>query len=153
MKTLSDSAYLVDTSVWIALAFPTHPHHRQATDAAASFSVQAPAIFCRATQQSFLRLITTPAIQHVYGAESLTNEDAWAALARFLAAPAIAYRDEPPGLFASWRNLATRQNASPKVWMDAYLAAFAICAGHRLVTIDKAFNQYAGLDLQLLATE
>jgi predicted nucleic acid-binding protein len=35
--------------------------------------------------------------------------------------------------------------------MDAYLAAFAIMAGLRLVTTDIAFRQFAGLDHLILA--
>ena len=34
--------------------------------------------------------------------------------------------------------------------MDAYFAAFAVCAGLGLVTIDKGFKQYKGVDLRLL---
>ena len=49
-----------------------------------------------------------------------------------------------------WYSLATQKMASPKVWMDAYLAAFAIASGYRLVTIDLAFQQYGDLDLILL---
>jgi predicted nucleic acid-binding protein len=35
--------------------------------------------------------------------------------------------------------------------MDAYLTAFAITAGLRLVTTDIAFRQFAGLDYLMLA--
>jgi predicted nucleic acid-binding protein len=34
--------------------------------------------------------------------------------------------------------------------MDAYLAAFARAGGHRLVTTDRAFRQFSGVDLVLL---
>ena len=42
--------------------------------------------------------------------------------------------------------------ASPKVWMDAYLAAFAIRAGLPFATLDADFRRFeaAGLDLHLL---
>lgn len=46
--------------------------------------------------------------------------------------------------------LALRDTASPKLWMDAWLAAFAICAGLQLVTFDRGFAQFAGLELLLL---
>jgi predicted nucleic acid-binding protein len=35
---------------------------------------------------------------------------------------------------------------------DAYLAAFAIAASMRLTTFDSGFEQFRGLELQLLAT-
>lgn len=34
--------------------------------------------------------------------------------------------------------------------MDAYLAAFAMAGGYRMVTTDRAFRQFQGLDLVLL---
>jgi predicted nucleic acid-binding protein len=34
--------------------------------------------------------------------------------------------------------------------MDAYLAAFAIALGSQLVTTDKAFTQFAGLDVEVI---
>jgi predicted nucleic acid-binding protein len=36
--------------------------------------------------------------------------------------------------------------------MDAYLAAFAVAGTYQLVTTDKAFKQFKGLDLNLLST-
>ncbi len=43
-----------------------------------------------------------------------------------------------------------RDTASPKIWMDAYLAAFALAGGYQMVTTDAAFKQFRGLDLLLL---
>ena len=68
------------------------------------------------------------------------------------ALPQVAWRDESPGVFSQWRTLAALDSASPKVWMNAYLAAFAIAGGLRLVTLDRDFNNFVaqGLDLNLL---
>ena len=46
--------------------------------------------------------------------------------------------------------LAVRDTASPKLWMDAYLAAFALAGGYCMVTTDSACKQFRGLDLVLL---
>ncbi len=56
------------------------------------------------------------------------------------------------GLDPVWRQLAVRESPSPKVWMDADLAAFAITGSLRLVTLDKDFRNHvpSGLDLLLL---
>jgi predicted nucleic acid-binding protein len=35
--------------------------------------------------------------------------------------------------------------------MDAYLAAFALAGGYRLVTTDRGFRQFNGLDVVVLA--
>ena len=40
--------------------------------------------------------------------------------------------------------------ASPKLWMDAYLAAFAMEASLRMVACDTDFNAFAGLDPTIL---
>jgi hypothetical protein len=69
----------------------------------------------------------------------------------FLADDRIACRaDEPVGLEPSWKELAVRKTASPKLWMDAYLAAFARAGRYSLVTTDAAFRQFRGLDLLVL---
>ena len=83
----------------------------------------------------------------------LTNSDALLTLDNLQALPQVTWRDEPPGVLGLWRTLAGLDSASPKVWMDAYLAAFAIAAGLRLVTLDKDFYNFfpQGLDLALLS--
>lgn len=58
--------------------------------------------------------------------------------------------EEPAGLERRWKRLAVRDSASPKLWMDAYLAAFALAGGHRLATTDAAFKQFSSLDLDLI---
>lgn len=77
---------------------------------------------------------------------------AWAAYAAFLDDDRIVLAGaEPDGLEAQWRAFAVRQSPAPKVWMDAYLAAFALTGGFELVTTDTAFTQYGGIELRLLA--
>lgn len=143
---------LVDANVWIASIFTSHPFHRQAQAALQKATPAAPAVFCRSTQQSFLRLASTPVLLKAYGAEGLTNRDALVALAALLALPQVCERAEPPGLVALWHRLAARDTPSPKVWMDAYLAAFAMNSGLRLVTLDHDFKSFEteGLELILL---
>ncbi len=102
---------------------------------------------------SFLRIATTPTILRAYGVETFTNRDALAALKRFLALPTVTYQEEPPGLVALWHRFAASSKASPKLWMDAYLAAYAIAGNYQLVTTDKAFRQFKGLDLLVLAAK
>jgi len=96
-------------------------------------------VFCRATQQSFLRLASTPVILHAYGASGLTNRDTLDSLNRFQSSARVVFREEPEGLLPLWHQLGERPAASPRVWMDAYLAAFAISAGLTLITLDRAF--------------
>jgi predicted nucleic acid-binding protein len=60
---------------------------------------------------------------------------------------------EPRGLDSQWKKLASGSKPSPKLWMDAYLAAFALAARYQLVTTDKAFKQFKGLDLLVLSKD
>jgi toxin-antitoxin system PIN domain toxin len=138
--------------VWLAALFQQHPFHPPAQQVLAQSTPAQPALWCRSTEQSFLRLASTPALHNVYGVQGMTNRDALAALDALQALPQVAVRDEPAGAFALWRTLAGLGTASPKVWMDAYLAAFAIAGRLRLVTLDRDFKSYVshGLDLSLL---
>jgi toxin-antitoxin system PIN domain toxin len=148
-KTSSDSAFLFDANVWLALAFVDHPHHRVALAAYRSATEAHPALFCRATQQAFLRLASTPGFLRLCNAAGLTNRDALQTLERFMASRSVAYREEPSGVAPLWHRLAATDSASPKVWMDAYLAAFAISGDIQMVTLDHDFKAFEGHGLQL----
>jgi toxin-antitoxin system PIN domain toxin len=141
---------LVDSNVWLALALSGHDFHDAALHWLETETLARELLFCRSTQQSFLRLLTTTAILQPFGNPPLTNAEAWQVYEGFCADPRIAFVPEPADLERHWKRLAVRDSASPKAWMDAYLAAFAIGGGYRLVTIDRAFQQYDGLDLLLL---
>lgn len=143
---------LLDTNVWLAAVFTTHPFHRAAQKNLQQATPAEPAVFCRSTQQSFLRLASTPTLLKAYGATGLTNIDALVALGALLALPQVCEREEPPGTPALWHRLASHNTASPKVWMDAYLAAFAISGGLRMVSLDQDFKNFVrnGLKLALI---
>jgi predicted nucleic acid-binding protein len=59
---------------------------------------------------------------------------------------------EPSGARDLWLKLAVGNRPSPNVWMDAYLAAFAIMIDAELVTFDRGFVKFQshGLKLRLL---
>ncbi len=142
---------LVDTNVWLALSLSKHSFHTAAQVWLTSESTPQSLAFCRATQQSYLRLMTTPALAAQYGHASLTNAEAWGIYEQSLTDPRIALIPEPEGLEAHWKSLACLTTSSPKVWMDAYLAAFAIAGGHQFVTTDRDFQQFSTLDCLILA--
>jgi uncharacterized protein len=144
--------YLFDTSAWLAAIYEKHAFHTQAVRALEQATAKEPAVFCRATQQSVLRLTTTAAMAKAYQAPALTNRQALQTLDTLQAFPQVRLQSEPLGIFEKWRLLSELNSASPKVWMDAYLAAFAITSGLRMVTLDKDFKNFVpqGLDLSLL---
>ena len=142
---------LCDSNIWLALALSKHAHHAAAREWFEAIHDQASVLFCQATQQTFLRLVTNASVLSPYGNPPLTNRQAWEAYQALLADDRIAFRpEEPAGLEAHWGRFALRETASPKIWMDAYLAAFAFAGGYRMVTTDAAFRQFRGLDLELL---
>ncbi|MEX0670114.1 MAG: TA system VapC family ribonuclease toxin [Pirellulales bacterium] len=137
---------LADTNVWLALALSKHQFH----DAVRKWLTTCgphEVVFCRSTQQSLLRLLTTRAVLAAYGIPPLSNQAAWSFYDRLIADERIVFVEEPSSLEAVWRKLSRGTSASPKLWTDAYLAAFAVAGGHRLVTTDQGFKQFKGLDL------
>jgi predicted nucleic acid-binding protein len=68
-------ASLFDTSVWVALAFGNHPHHPQAKTAFELADNLTPAVFCRATQQSFLRQLSSPIVSKVWNFCNTLRDD------------------------------------------------------------------------------
>ena len=142
--------YFLDTSVWVAWYFDEHPHHTQAADLLEARSASDAAWLCRATEQSWLRLATTAAVCRAFASPVLTNVHARAVLATWHARPHVRRLDaEPEGTRVLWLELAAIPSASPKVWMDAYLAAFSIRAGLPFATLDADFRRFEAVGLQL----
>jgi toxin-antitoxin system PIN domain toxin len=145
--------WLCDNNIWLALALSGHVHHARAREWLETVVEPASILICRATQQAFLRLLTNTAVLAPYGNPPLTNQQAWSAYEALLDDDRIVFRgEEPTGLELRWQEFAVRDTASPKLWMDAYLAAFALAGGCRMVTTDTAFRQFSGLDLVLLGS-
>ena len=142
---------LCDSNVWLALVLSEHQHHRAAAGWFATIDEPQAVCFCRATQQSLLRLLTTAAVMRLYGNRPLTNRQAWRLYEHLLTDDRIVLQaDEPTRLEARWKSLSASDSASPKTWMDTYLAGFALAGGYTLVTTDTAFTEFAGLDLTLV---
>jgi predicted nucleic acid-binding protein len=79
------------------------------------------------------------------------DREAWSAYEAFLSDDRIAFQaNEPVGAEPLWKELAARGTASLKLWMDAYLAAFALAGRYSMVITDAAFRQFRGLDLLIL---
>jgi uncharacterized protein len=144
---------LLDTNTWIALAVEAHAQHAVAHAwYAAEPLTGGDLVFCRATQTSFLRLITQARVMEGCGLVPLTNLEAVDYLGDMYRDPAVSRVEEPPATRALWLRLAGVPIVSPNVWMDAYLAAFAMALGAEFVTFDRAFSKYVpdGLSLRIL---
>lgn len=130
------SLNFLDLNVWLALVWARHSH----SDRAHAWFEQADSqqfLFCRFTQLGLLRLLTNKAVM---GSDVKTTMGAWEIYDQCCADERIAFLPEPNGIDPMLRSYARSRQASPQVWADAYLAAFANAAGLRLVTFDKGFR-------------
>ena len=116
--------HLCDVNVWLALTLSGHFHASAARSWFESLTAPDSAAFCRSTHQSFLRLLTTPAMLEEYRSAARSNEEAWSAYESLRSEPRVGWLEEPDGLEPHWRRYSIRPTASPKLWMDSYLAAF-----------------------------
>jgi len=123
-----------DINVWLALLMADHIHRRAALDWWDNGEADSIA-FCRITQPGVLRLLTTPAAMN---GKPLTMNAAWRAHDRLYQDARVVFLAEPASLEEPLRRLASGGAASPKLWADAYLTAFASRSGATLVTCDRA---------------
>lgn len=145
---------LCDTNIWLALTLSGHSFHKTACRWIDRQDRINSLYFCRCTQQSYLRLLTHPKLLQAYGNKALTNTQAWELFDKLMVDARIDLKlEEPPGLDKIWRQYALRDTSSGKLWMDAYLAAFARASNFEMVTIDRAFQQFDGLHLTLLSKD
>jgi len=141
--------HLLDINVWLALAFEAHEHHRIAREWFDGIPDET-CSFCRMTQQGFLRLSTNPA---VFGKEALSLTAAWKTYDAIMSDPRVFFSSEPDGMETTWRKYTHLKTWSPKVWNDAYLAAFAKCSGYSIISFDRGFGKYKGIDCVIPGTQ
>lgn len=137
--------FLPDTNVWLALSLDWHPAHSKAVVWWDGLSTGDGVLLCRPVQLSLLRLLTTRAVFTTGGAEPLTNIEAWAVVDEIAGDPLVEMAVfEPVETFKIWRASSGVATASPKMWMDAYLSAWAKAADAVLVTNDRALSASHG---------
>jgi hypothetical protein len=132
MNTLN----FLDANVWLALLWSRHVHSERARLWFEQVSEQQFS-FCRFTQLTVLRLLTT---QQIMGKDTKTMSEAWSLWDRIWADSRIVFLPEPDGLEKEFRSRSRLSSPSPKVWADAYLLAFTSVSGLKLVTFDRALK-------------
>jgi len=126
----------LDANVWLALLWSRHVHSEKAREWFER-SHEEQFLFCRFTQLTVLRLLTT---ESVMGKEVRSLSQAWDLWDKVWADPRIAFLAEPETLETELRAHTRLTTRSPKIWADAYLLSFAIIAGLKLVTFDRAIQ-------------
>lgn len=134
MNTLN----FLDANVWLALLWNRHMHSEQARLWFEQVGEQQ-FFFCRFTQITVLRLLTT---EPIMGKDTKTMSEAWSLWDRIWADGRIVFLPEPDDLDKEFRSRSRLSSPSPKVWADAYLLAFASVAGLKFVTFDRALKSH-----------
>ena len=137
---------LVDVNVCLALLAPRHVHHGAASRWFSSLQ-PGEAGLCRVVQLALIRLLGN---RSVLGDGILSAADAWKAVADLLADERVDFVAEPAGIEAILPELFRYPVPTGKLVVDAYLSAFAIAASRKMVTADRGFQQFRGLDVTLL---
>lgn len=140
--TWRDLIDLPDVNVWVALSVPDHPHHVRAARYWNS-EAQDDRAFSRMTWLALPRLLSD---RRVFGEAALSGATAWQILHEWTSRPEVKFMDEPPDIDAFIGHWCDAIDIRAGDWTDAYLAAFAMASGCRLVSFDADFARYPGLD-------
>lgn len=141
-------AGLCDVNVLLALSTDRHAQHAQALRWFEGVG-SAGARVCRVALLGLLRLLNNPSAMEEDVLDAAGCWDLWRRMQqdeRIRFAPA-----EPSGLDASFERFTAGQAFSPRLWTDAYLAAFAQAGGLTVVTFDRGFRRFPDLSCELLA--
>jgi hypothetical protein len=139
-------ATLCDVNCLLAICYDRHVHHPKAItwlESQGELSV----VICRNTQLGLLRLLTNASVM---GKDVCSLKQAWSIYDTLLGDERFDFSTEPMDLEQHLRRYTAGGRISPKLWQDAYIAAFARAAKLQLVTFDGGFQQYEGLHLNLL---
>jgi toxin-antitoxin system PIN domain toxin len=137
---------LADVNIWIALTANHHEHHKLVWSWYTGLDRNGVGL-PRLVQLSVGRLLST---RHVQGPYTLSTREAWHLVQKLLDDERVVFLPEPAGVDRVMDSLLNYAVPTPKLLNDAYLAAFAICSGRQMVSMDKGFSEFRGLDLHLL---
>ena len=137
---------LADVNVLLPLLVRQHEHHELGLRC---FDGLAPgeAALCRFVQLALVRLLGNRTIMGKY---AVSASAAWDLIAELMEDERLEFVAEPPLVDAVFPKLLRYRAPTNKLVGDAYLAAFSIAGQMRLTTVDKGFEQFRDVDLQLL---
>ena len=141
-------ACLIDVNVIIPIIIQQHTKSESAVDWWDPLPTRH-VVLSLPVRMATLRLLTNPKIM---GEDVLPPEDAWRIWSRFS-------KDErtredygsPEGLDTYWLSNVLGRVPTPKLWTDAWLAAFAETSGLEMVTFDQDFRSFHLSRLKLLS--
>ena len=108
-------------------------------------------VICRTVQIGLLRLLNNPAVMKE---DAVPTGECWALWRQLLRDERIRFEaGEPGALDASFEEYTQGRAFSPRLWSDAYLAAYARVGGYTLVTFDQGFRSFSNLACTVLPSE
>lgn len=146
MSTLSNKLYVVDTNVWLALLSTTHNSHNSSMAWFETLGTGC-AGMCRPVQLALIRLLGN---RTVMGAVALSASQAWQHIQLLMEDERIEFLREPDRVDDVLPTLFRYPVPTPQLISDAHLAAFSMACGRCLVTRDRGFQQFRGLDVEIL---
>ena len=105
------SSVFPDVNVWLALNYRAHIHHEAADQWYESSDPPPILVFCRHTQLSLFRLLTTEAILRK---DALSQRACWTVFDEWIASGDAVFAEEPAALDAALRLRTTTDSSSPK---------------------------------------
>ena len=138
---------LCDINFLFVLLTNRHEHHARAAAWLESAGT-AHAVICRQAQLGLFRLLNNPAILRE---EAVRTDACWRLWLKLLRDDRFQFAAaEPDGMDDIFKALTERRQFTPKLWTDAYLAAFARAAGLSVVTFDSTFRHFPGVNVESL---
>lgn len=141
-------AALVDVNVLIALLHQGHPHNASALTWLDGKQESATIAICRIAQMGALRIMTS---RSVLRENAVTPREFWRGWDRMTSDDRFTFVAEPLSFEPVWREMTGGIPPGSIADTDVYLAAFARAGGHVLVTFDRGFGRFRGLDSEILA--
>ena len=134
--------FLADVNVAFPLLLSRHQHREKALAWFDSVNANE-VVLCRLTRLGVLRLLCTASIM---GPDVLQPKAAFEAMEILERDERVVLLHEPDGVDAALKSFVAKCSTTPNLWSDAYLAAFATIARLQLVSFDRGFSRFAGVD-------
>ncbi len=139
---MSTTVDLPDLNVWLALACPDHGHHRQALTYWEQQAAEQ-VLFCTVTALGLVRLVCQPKLM---GMAVRSTGEAAALLQAFCQQPGVSMAMPEQAGWDVFHQLLDSGDVPARLCTDAYLAALALANGWRLVSFDRDFDRFTGLE-------
>lgn len=138
---------LVDVNVLVALLHARHVHCARAVAWLESQTAERAIAICRVAQMGALRILTHPSVMRE---DVRTAQEFWQGWTELMNDDRFSQVDEPAEIEAAWQEVTSPFRRGTVAETDAYLAAFAIAAKHRIVSFDRGMRRFAGVEAEIL---